>query len=776
MQTSSEVTNPKVLLALVETRPRRPGKEPMQLEDTKERRQLDKGRRLPKSGVEEKIVVNDNYLVQLVTIGGGLSAECRHALIHTFRKNVDIFAWTPTDMTGIPRAITEHSLDTYPHIEPKAQKKRSLAPDRRKVVTDEVNEWLKAGIEGRAIPTRWLLNPCASQKMTKNDEEKMAFHTEEGVFYYTKMPFGLKNAGATYYRLINMKLNPKKCSFGIEEGKFLGYIVTSEGIRANPEKAKAVMDMPSPKTLKQMQSLKAAEAAFLEMKKLVSELPTLTTPKKGETLMMYLSYPPRSEAVISACSSQKGWESRLPIQLCPIGKVLSNSGASGRLAKWAIELGTYGITYVSRVAIKGQVLADFLVDTPTEINATAEVVNNPRGEDIPEFSNAREDLTPGLKAWRLYTNGASNNEGSRASLILIAPDDVEYSYALRLNFSNSNNDAEYEALLVGLRIAKEMQVLELAGAFNRFRITHIPIAENMKADALIKLSAVQFDHLSKEVLVEVLNERSVEAQEVNIVVEEEGPTWMTPIRNYLKKGNLPKDLVDARTLMEKIGNYTMEDGVLYRFGIPATIITDNETQFVNDPFKKWAEKLKIRLISNLVYHPQGNGAVERANKSLLRGIKTRLKKGGSAWAEEDPPGKGLTKFPSIPKQAYKLSNQEGKRYPRLGMLVTSEGATCKNTRVEQPLLIDSTAEGKKGGEQTRLPFAHNKYTPVSSYIGWRKRHENINLNVASKCIRAQTVPVGLPHALAHGLQPESCCGKTGPCWPDPYKSRHLSDK
>nr|GFD22789.1 reverse transcriptase domain-containing protein [Tanacetum cinerariifolium] len=106
-------------------------------------------------------------------------------------------------------------------------------------------------------------------QMTKKDEEKTAFHTEEGVFCYTKMPFGLKNAWVTYQRLvdssfkeqirvnleaymtdmmiksrteqdiikyvkqtffnlrrINMKLNPKKCSFGMEERKFLGYIVT----------------------------------------------------------------------------------------------------------------------------------------------------------------------------------------------------------------------------------------------------------------------------------------------------------------------------------------------------------------------------------------------------------------------------------------------------------------------------------------------------------------------------------------------------------------------
>ncbi|GJT26430.1 reverse transcriptase domain-containing protein [Tanacetum coccineum] len=381
----------------------------MQLEDVEERQQLDKGRKPPKSSVEEKIVVNDNYPEQLVTIGGGLSVECIHALIQTLRKNANIFAWTPIDMTSIPQAIMEHRLDTYPHIEPKVQKKTSLAPDRRKVVTNEVNEWIKAGIVRRVRYPLWVVNLMLVKKvdvswrmcidfkdlnkacpkdlyllpkidwkiesligfkykcflnaykgshqlqMTNKDEENTVFHTEEGVFCYTKMPFGLKNARATYQRLvdsafkeqrrvnleayeddmviksqaeqdiirdveqtfstlrkINMKLNPKKCSFGMEDGKFLGYVVTSEGIRANPEKTKAVRDMPSPRTLKQMQSLnmlkkcsnkkdfrwtEAAEASFLEMKKLVSELPTLTTPKKGKTLMMYLAV---TDEVVSA--------------------------------------------------------------------------------------------------------------------------------------------------------------------------------------------------------------------------------------------------------------------------------------------------------------------------------------------------------------------------------------------------------------------------------------------------------------------------------------------
>ena len=471
-------------------------------------------------------MVNDRYPEQLVTIGGNLSTECKRALIQTLRRNADVFAWTATDMTGIPRVITEHRLDTYPHIEPKVQKKRSLAPDRRKVVTDEVNEWLKAGIVKRVKYPEWVSNPVLVKKvdvswrmcidfkdlnkacpkdlyplpeidwkieslagfrykcfldaykgyhqiqMAKKDEEKTAFHTEEGVFCYTKMPFGLKNAGATYQKLvdsafkdqigvnleayvddmvikshteqdiikdveetfatlrkINMKLNPKKCSFGMEEGKFLGYVITSEGIRANPEKTKAVMDMPSPKNLKQMQSLsgklaalnrflsksaerslpfldtlkkctnkkdlkwtEAAEAAFLEMKKLASELPTLTTPMKGETLMMYLSaaeeavsavllterngrqlpihyvsrslqgaevnYAPMEKltlALVHAARRLRRYFQAHPIKVItdrPIKHVLSSTAASGRLAKWAVELGACDISYVPRVSVK----------------------------------------------------------------------------------------------------------------------------------------------------------------------------------------------------------------------------------------------------------------------------------------------------------------------------------------------------------------------------------------------------------------------------------------
>ncbi|GJW68749.1 hypothetical protein Tco_0123173 [Tanacetum coccineum] len=91
-----------------------------------------------------KVVIHDDYPDQTIIIRGNLSTECRSELVKILRNHTDAFAWTPADMTEIPRFIAEHELKTYPHIEPRVQRKRSIAPVRRKVVKDEVAEWLKA--------------------------------------------------------------------------------------------------------------------------------------------------------------------------------------------------------------------------------------------------------------------------------------------------------------------------------------------------------------------------------------------------------------------------------------------------------------------------------------------------------------------------------------------------------------------------------------------------------------------------------------------------------
>ncbi|GJR84539.1 reverse transcriptase domain-containing protein [Tanacetum coccineum] len=411
--------------------------------------------------VTEKILANPTFPDQLIVIGGGLPEACKAQLKLLLKDNMDIFAWEPADMTGVPRSIIEHKLNVNTSIEPKLKKHRVLAPEKSEVVTRDVGEWVKAGIVRPVryptwIATRYLLSKgflppsqhllqsrvhnglqiqvflgCI-QRVSPNsdareDEEKMAFYTDQGTYCYTKMPFGLKNVKATYQRLIdstfqsqiernleayvddmvisndekmlladvaetfdnlrkiNMKLNLKKCSCGVEEGKFLGYMVTSEGIRANPKKIRILADLQSPRTLKEMQSLAGKLAAL-------NSIVTSTHDEEVEAVF-------RSTQPVKVIIDQ------------PIKQILNKTEASKKLAKYAVELGAYNITFKPRNAVKWQA-----------------------------------------------------------------------------------------------------------------------------ADVLSKLASVAFNHLTNEVLVEVLNERSIEVKEVNIVVEEEGDNWMTPIIQCLEKG------------------------------------------------------------------------------------------------------------------------------------------------------------------------------------------------------------------------------------------------
>ena len=115
--------------------------------------------------------------------------------------------------------------------------------------------------------------------MDEVDQEKTSIVTIQGLYCYKVMSFGLKNAGATYQRLVNrmlvkskdeanhlddlketfsilckynMKLNPAKCVFVVASGKFLGFLVSQQGIKANPDKMKAIIKVKSPKTVKEV--------------------------------------------------------------------------------------------------------------------------------------------------------------------------------------------------------------------------------------------------------------------------------------------------------------------------------------------------------------------------------------------------------------------------------------------------------------------------------------------------------------------------------------------
>jgi ribonuclease HI len=124
----------------------------------------------------------------------------------------------------------------------------------------------------------------------------------------------------------------------------------------------------------------------------------------------------------------------------PLGEILHNPDAAGRIAKWFVELRGETLAYAPRKAIKSQILADFVaewMDTqlpPLQIQA---------------------------KCWTLYFDGSVMKNGAGAGLLFISPLGEHMRYAVRLHFPASNNMAEYEALLFGLRIAIETGIKHL---------------------------------------------------------------------------------------------------------------------------------------------------------------------------------------------------------------------------------------------------------------------------------------------------------------------------
>ena len=124
----------------------------------------------------------------------------------------------------------------------------------------------------------------------------------------------------------------------------------------------------------------------------------------------------------------------------PMKQVLQKPKTSKRLMKWAIEPSEFDIKYKSKTAIKGQVLADFVMEftsaEPTE-NIQAPI-------DLP--------------IWKLFVDGATNAQGSGAGLILTSPKGMDIEYALRFGFQASNNEAEYKVVIAGLNLAHSLEI------------------------------------------------------------------------------------------------------------------------------------------------------------------------------------------------------------------------------------------------------------------------------------------------------------------------------
>ena len=128
---------------------------------------------------------------------------------------------------------------------------------------------------------------------------------------------------------------------------------------------------------------------------------------------------------------------------------------SSRMVKWSIELSEYDLEFWPRKSIKAQALADFVAECTFQNQQRDEIQSAPVGSSQLEGTERQEDI------WSVYVDGSSAQEGAGAGILLVGPDKEEFKYSIKFTFPITNNAAEYEALLAGLRLAKKIRAENL---------------------------------------------------------------------------------------------------------------------------------------------------------------------------------------------------------------------------------------------------------------------------------------------------------------------------
>ncbi|RDX78359.1 Tf2-9, partial [Mucuna pruriens] len=257
------------------------------------------------------------------------------------------------------------------------------------------------------------------------------------------------------------------------------------------------------------------------------------------------------------------------------------------MVAWSVQLSEFDISFERRGHIKAQVLADF--------------VNKLSPEDRPSVEEGE---------WYLSVDGSTNQAGLGAGVILEGPEGILVEQSLHFDFRASNNKAEYEALLTGMRLAQDLEAkiltaksdsklvtgqvnneyqtrdpqlsrykeraMNLAACFEKFRLIHVPREQNERADLLAKLASTQRRGQLRSIIHENVESPTMDKEEICNI--EERKTWMTPLIQYLQEGKTHEDEEEARRLSKEVIKYTLVGQRLYRrgFAFPLLKCLDQE--------------------------------------------------------------------------------------------------------------------------------------------------------------------------------------------------------
>ncbi|VFQ83903.1 unnamed protein product [Cuscuta campestris] len=480
--------------------------------------------RVEVAGNIEEVELEPGTPGRLVTIGKDLGAKLKSQVISVLRRFRKVFAWSPADMPGLDHKIAVHRLNVLRGAKPVKQKRRHLSQERRDFVKKEVATLQIIG------------------------------HIWEG-------------------------------------GKFLGHMVSRRGIEANPEKVRAIMEMEPPKTAKEVQRLtgrltalnrflsKLAEkahpfftiikkratfkwtqecqVAFEELKRYLASPPVLSEPEPGDVLTLYLAI---AECAISTVIVREENGAQHPVYYVsktlrdaklryshlekamlavfwtakrltpyfqahqvvvltnePLASLTRSLAASARITKWAVFISQYNVEFRPRPSIKGQALADF------QVECTAR-----------EMTRARVETRVEDDWWVMSIDGSSGSRSCGAGIVLITPENFWIYYAIRFQFRVSNNEAEYEALINGLKILRNLGVSRV----------------QVYSDSRLVVGQISGEFEANEERMKRYRDLSLE--------------MLGRLARYIEDGVALEDSQEARLLRMRAPTYKVQDGILYK--------------------------------------------------------------------------------------------------------------------------------------------------------------------------------------------------------------------
>ncbi|CAN6707875.1 unnamed protein product [Malus baccata var. baccata] len=390
-----------------------------------------------------------------IQISGLLGVDDRARIMCLLQEFKDCFAWHYTEMPGLDPALVEHRMPIKEGYKPVKK-----APRR---MSNEIEEKVKEEIERLSMEV--YIDDIVVKSKTKEQ------HLVD-----------LRQA-LIRMRIHKLKMNPKKCAFGVRAGNFLGFLVHQKGVEVDKNKSRAILESPPPTNKVQLQRLLGKinflrrfianlvgkiqpltpllrlkdkenfewgpthQQAFDSIKAYLTSPPVLVPPQRGKPLKLYIS------------ASEKS-----------IGSLLAQNNEGGK------EQAVY---YLSRILTensvfnmypKGQAIADFLTEHQ---ESQSEVINIPGSLEvtsvwIPPRSDVsgKEDwiqqeirrvtglwITP----WKLYFDGSHTQKAAGAGIVIVNPQGVYHYYSFLLDYQeNTNNRAEYEALIIGLEILLDL--------------------------------------------------------------------------------------------------------------------------------------------------------------------------------------------------------------------------------------------------------------------------------------------------------------------------------